>query len=178
MLRTSLMPQLLETAAYNRNRKNDDAAMFEIGSVFHTDEETLTRLPQEKHRLAILLTGSRNRAEWNRKAEAYDFYDAEGHSGNAGARARRKRIDRLRSRAAGAYASGPHRGSRIRRRARAGHDRVSGPAASGRSDRARPWRYVRAGARAGADLRSMPTSRSSTNRCRAIRPWNAISPSC
>ncbi|NBD26598.1 phenylalanine--tRNA ligase subunit beta [Paenibacillus glycinis] len=78
VLRTSLLPQLLETAAYNRNRKTDDAAIFEIGSVFHTDEETLTRLPQEKHRLAILLTGSRSRAEWNRKAEAYDFYDLKG----------------------------------------------------------------------------------------------------
>ncbi|MBO7744681.1 phenylalanine--tRNA ligase subunit beta [Paenibacillus sp. MWE-103] len=78
VLRTSLLPQLLETAAYNRNRKTDDVAIFEIGSVFHTDEETLTRLPQEKHRLAVLLTGSRVRAEWNRKAEAYDFYDAKG----------------------------------------------------------------------------------------------------
>ncbi|QHW33339.1 phenylalanine--tRNA ligase subunit beta [Paenibacillus rhizovicinus] len=78
VLRTSLLPQLLETAVYNRNRKNDDAAIFEIGSVFHTDEETLTRLPHEKHRLAILLTGSRVRAEWNSKAEAYDFYDLKG----------------------------------------------------------------------------------------------------
>ncbi|WP_219838591.1 phenylalanine--tRNA ligase subunit beta [Paenibacillus sp. R14(2021)] len=77
-LRTSLLPQLLETAAYNRNRKNDDAAIFEIGSVFHTDEAVLTRLPHEKHRLAVLLTGSRGRAEWNRKAEAYDFYDLKG----------------------------------------------------------------------------------------------------
>ena len=59
VLRTSLLPQLLETAAYNRNRKNDDVAIFEIGSVFHTDEEELTRLPHEKHRLAVLLTGNR-----------------------------------------------------------------------------------------------------------------------
>ncbi|WP_308635644.1 phenylalanine--tRNA ligase subunit beta [Paenibacillus silvisoli] len=78
VLRTSLLPQLLETAVYNRNRKNDDVAIFEIGSVFHTDEAALTRLPHEKHRLAVLLTGNRNRAEWNRKAEAYDFYDLKG----------------------------------------------------------------------------------------------------
>lgn len=78
VLRTSLLPQLLETAAYNRNRKNDDAAIFEIGSVFHTDEAALTRLPHEKHRLAVLLTGNRAGAEWNRKAEAYDFYDLKG----------------------------------------------------------------------------------------------------
>ncbi|WP_274649351.1 phenylalanine--tRNA ligase subunit beta [Paenibacillus humicola] len=78
VLRTSLLPQLLETAAYNRNRKNDDAAIFEIGSVFHTDEEKLTRLPHEKHRLAVLLTGNRISAAWNRKAEAADFYVVKG----------------------------------------------------------------------------------------------------
>ena len=78
VLRTSLLPQLLETAAYNRNRKNDDVALFEIGSVYHTDEETLTRLPQEKHRVAGLLTGSRRKGQWNVQAEAVDFYDAKG----------------------------------------------------------------------------------------------------
>ncbi|WP_020617596.1 phenylalanine--tRNA ligase subunit beta [Paenibacillus daejeonensis] len=78
VLRTSLLPQLLEIAAYNRNRKNDNVTVFEIGSVFHTDEETLTRLPHEKHRLAGLLTGSRRQSQWNVKAEAVDFYDAKG----------------------------------------------------------------------------------------------------
>ncbi|WP_339279754.1 phenylalanine--tRNA ligase subunit beta [Paenibacillus sp. FSL W8-1187] len=78
VLRTSLLPQLLETAAYNRNRKNHDLALFEIGTVFHTDEETLTRLPQEKHRFALLLTGASRSAAWNRKAEKADFYDAKG----------------------------------------------------------------------------------------------------
>ena len=78
VLRTSLLPQLLETATYNRNRKNADFAAFEIGTVFHTDEEQLTRLPQERHRLAVLLTGNRRASAWNRKAEKTDFYDAKG----------------------------------------------------------------------------------------------------
>jgi phenylalanyl-tRNA synthetase beta chain len=78
VLRTSLLPNLLEIAAYNRNRRTEDLALFEIGSVFLTDEATLTRLPQEKHRLAGLLTGSRHAAQWNVKAEAVDFYDAKG----------------------------------------------------------------------------------------------------
>ncbi|MBD2867571.1 phenylalanine--tRNA ligase subunit beta [Paenibacillus arenilitoris] len=78
VLRTTLVAQLLETAAYNRNRKNESAAIFEIGSVFHTDEERLTRLPQEKHRFAALLTGSRTEAQWNAKAVPVDFYDAKG----------------------------------------------------------------------------------------------------
>ncbi|MFX3633006.1 MAG: phenylalanine--tRNA ligase subunit beta [Candidatus Pristimantibacillus sp.] len=78
VLRTTLIAQLLETATYNRNRKNESAAIFEIGSVFHTDEEQLTRLPQEKHRLAVLLTGNRIDAQWNRKSVPVDFYDAKG----------------------------------------------------------------------------------------------------
>lgn len=78
VLRTTLIAQLLETAAYNRNRKNESAALFEIGSVFHTDEEQLTRLPHEKHRFAALLTGNRSEAEWNAKSAQVDFYDAKG----------------------------------------------------------------------------------------------------
>lgn len=78
VLRTSLLAQLLETAVYNRNRKNETAALFEIGSVFHTEEETLTALPKEKHRFAALLTGNRKEAAWNEKAAAYDFFDAKG----------------------------------------------------------------------------------------------------
>lgn len=78
VLRTSLLPQLLETATYNRNRKNPDLAVFEIGTVFHTDEEALTTLPHEKHRLAVLLTGALRGASWNRKAEKVGFYDAKG----------------------------------------------------------------------------------------------------
>lgn len=78
VLRTTLIAQLLETAAYNRNRKNESAAFFEIGSVFHTDEEQLTRLPHEKHRFAALLTGNRTEAQWNGKAVPVDFYDAKG----------------------------------------------------------------------------------------------------
>jgi len=78
VLRTGLVPGLMGIAAYNRNRKNHDVSIFEIGSVFLTDEDELTRLPRENHRLAALLTGSRSEAQWNRQAEAYDFYDAKG----------------------------------------------------------------------------------------------------
>ncbi|MWC29011.1 phenylalanine--tRNA ligase subunit beta [Paenibacillus sp. MMS18-CY102] len=78
VLRTSLLPQLLEMAVYNRNRKNENIAVFELGSVFHTEEEVLTHLPQEKHRFALLLVGNAVQAQWNRKAEAYNFYHAKG----------------------------------------------------------------------------------------------------
>ncbi|RED63838.1 phenylalanine--tRNA ligase subunit beta [Cohnella lupini] len=78
VLRTALLPSLLEAAAYNLTRKNNDLALMEIGNVYHSDEEVLTRLPHEKPRAALLLTGNRRSAGWNRSAEPVDFYDAKG----------------------------------------------------------------------------------------------------
>lgn len=78
VLRTTLIAQLIDIATYNRNRKNESVALFEIGSVFHTNEEVLSSLPTEKHTFAALLTGNRTHAGWNTKAVAYDFYDAKG----------------------------------------------------------------------------------------------------
>lgn len=78
VLRTSLLAQLLDMAVYNSNRKNDNLAVFELGSVYHTEEETLTQLPHEKHRFGLLLTGNAVQAAWNQKAVAYDFYHAKG----------------------------------------------------------------------------------------------------
>jgi phenylalanyl-tRNA synthetase beta chain len=78
VLRTSLIAQLVDMAVYNRNRKNDNLAVFELGSVFHTEEETLTQLPREKHRFGLLLTGNAVQAAWNQKAVPYDFYHAKG----------------------------------------------------------------------------------------------------
>lgn len=78
VLRTNIIGQLIDIAQYNRNRKNESVALFELGSVFHTAEENITKLPQEKHRFAALLTGNRISSSWNNKAVAYDFFDAKG----------------------------------------------------------------------------------------------------
>lgn len=78
VLRTTLVAQLIDIATYNRNRKNESLALFELGSVFHTSEAEITTLPEEKHRFAALLTGERLAAGWNQKAVSYDFYDAKG----------------------------------------------------------------------------------------------------
>ena len=47
VLRSSLLPGLTEIAEYNRNRKQDNLALFEIGNVFLSAEEKLTKQPQE-----------------------------------------------------------------------------------------------------------------------------------
>ncbi|MFD2114409.1 phenylalanine--tRNA ligase subunit beta [Paenibacillus yanchengensis] len=78
VLRTTLAAQLIDIATHNRNRKNDSLAFFEIGSVYHTNEVKLTKLPNEKHRFAALITGQKQQEQWNVKAQSVDFYDAKG----------------------------------------------------------------------------------------------------
>ncbi|MDF2813808.1 MAG: subunit beta of phenylalanyl-tRNA synthetase [Paenibacillus sp.] len=77
-LRTSLIPHLLDTAAYNRNRNTNDVAIFEIGKVFITKEEQLSTLPEEKLMLGILWTGKISGEYWGGKAPTVDFYTLKG----------------------------------------------------------------------------------------------------
>jgi phenylalanyl-tRNA synthetase beta chain len=78
VLRTSLLPHLLEVIRYNRNRNMHDVALFEMGKVFVTHESVLTRLPDEKLLLAIVMTGNRCPTNWSQKSEPVDFYDVKG----------------------------------------------------------------------------------------------------
>lgn len=78
VLRTSLLPHLMEAAVYNRNRSNEDVALFEIGTVFVTEETSISKLPQETYTLALLLMGSRQGTHWTGKSSPVDFYDLKG----------------------------------------------------------------------------------------------------
>ncbi len=78
VLRTGLVSQLLEIASYNRNRKQENLALFEIGMAFFSEEEKLTRQPHEIPLLGLLLTGRRQPAQWNTSAERVDFFDIKG----------------------------------------------------------------------------------------------------
>nr|WP_154958263.1 phenylalanine--tRNA ligase subunit beta [Paenibacillus xylanexedens] len=78
VLRTSILPQMLDAAVYNMNRKQDSLAVFEVGSVFFTEEEKLTKQPHEIPVLSMLLTGDRVAQQWNAGAEKVDFFDIKG----------------------------------------------------------------------------------------------------
>ncbi|MDT0121817.1 phenylalanine--tRNA ligase subunit beta [Paenibacillus sp. RRE4] len=78
VLRTSILPQMLDAAVYNMNRKQDSLAVFEVGSVFFTEEEKLTKQPHEIPVLSMLLTGNRVAQQWNVGAEKVDFFDIKG----------------------------------------------------------------------------------------------------
>ncbi|MEF2966928.1 phenylalanine--tRNA ligase subunit beta [Paenibacillus sp. M1] len=78
VLRGSLLPGLLDMAQYNRNRKHEDLALFEIGTVFQGVEENLSKQPRELSALGLLLAGSREAKRWNAPAEKVDFFDLKG----------------------------------------------------------------------------------------------------
>lgn len=78
VLRTSILPQLLDIAVHNANRKQYDLALFEVGNVYFSQEETLTVQPKELNVLSLLLCGSRGQKQWNHAPEKVDFFDLKG----------------------------------------------------------------------------------------------------
>ncbi|WP_274363427.1 phenylalanine--tRNA ligase subunit beta [Paenibacillus thermotolerans] len=78
VLRACLLPNLAESAVHNRNRNVEDVALFEIGSVFISDEEKLTTLPEERVTVAALMTGAVSDPHWSGKSRTVDFYDLKG----------------------------------------------------------------------------------------------------
>lgn len=76
VMRRSLLASVLEVAERN-SRLTNRLAMFEIGPVFLPAADRV--LPVEQARLAMVLSGERTPAAWDRPAgEAYDFYDLKG----------------------------------------------------------------------------------------------------
>ena len=61
VLRPSLLPGLLASLRHNLNRKNNDAAVFEIGRVFSLQADRTCR---EKRSVALAITGARCPVYW------------------------------------------------------------------------------------------------------------------
>ncbi|ANB62129.1 phenylalanine--tRNA ligase subunit beta [Anoxybacteroides amylolyticum] len=76
VLRQSLVPHLLEAASYNRARQVENVALYEIGSVYLATNEH--ELPNEKERLAGVLTGVWHAHLWQGEKKAIDFYVVKG----------------------------------------------------------------------------------------------------
>lgn len=78
VLRTTLVPGVLETLARNAHRQQDDAFLFELGAVYLPDELPLHRLPVEPLRCAIALMGSASGRNWHERRRDADFFDLKG----------------------------------------------------------------------------------------------------
>ena len=78
LVRTTLLSSIFDNLARNLARKNDDVALFEVGSVFFPKTLPVTELPDEVVKIAGAITGRRNAQGWNQTNDMVDFYDAKG----------------------------------------------------------------------------------------------------
>jgi phenylalanyl-tRNA synthetase beta chain len=76
VLRTSLVPGLLETMRRNNSQQSDSLRLFEIGKVFFATQKG--ELPTECEMLGGLITGNRTEQSWFSKKTGVDFYDLKG----------------------------------------------------------------------------------------------------
>lgn len=78
VMRTTLLPNMIETLATNLKHKNTDLAFFEIGRTYLTAQLPLEDLPQEPPFLALGLAGRVRESHWNRADEPVDFFILKG----------------------------------------------------------------------------------------------------
>jgi phenylalanyl-tRNA synthetase beta chain len=76
VMRTTLVPGLLEVARHNVARDMPDLKLFETGRVFFSNGSD--KLPEERLFLGMLLTGNFEPATWRRPPSPADFYTAKG----------------------------------------------------------------------------------------------------
>ncbi|UWG97805.1 phenylalanine--tRNA ligase subunit beta [Dehalobacter sp. DCM] len=77
VMRTSLLPGILEIASRNKARRNIDLLLFEIGNVYIPKELPLNGLPNEITRISGLAQGGTGR-HWLGKPVKYDFFFVKG----------------------------------------------------------------------------------------------------
>jgi len=76
VMRTSLLPGLLENMKRNNAQQVDTLCLFEVGNIFLATEKDLQ--PEEVEKLAAIWTGSRNILSCHSKVVECDFFDIKG----------------------------------------------------------------------------------------------------
>ena len=77
VMRTALLPSVLEIAKRNVARRNLDIRLFEMGNIYKSKERPLVKLPQEVLHLAGVIWGKPPR-HWLSPAKEYNFYTVKG----------------------------------------------------------------------------------------------------
>ncbi|MDO4776802.1 MAG: phenylalanine--tRNA ligase subunit beta [Cardiobacteriaceae bacterium] len=77
-MRLGLIPGLVNTALYNRNRQQSELRLFEIGRVFLPDASGDIARARQPLRVAALMHGNAASEQWNHERRALDFYDIKG----------------------------------------------------------------------------------------------------
>jgi phenylalanyl-tRNA synthetase beta chain len=76
VMRTTLLPGMLEAVQRNISRQQTALRLFEIGKVFWPRKDA--SLPVEKEMLVGVWTGPRGQAAWHTREESCDFFDIKG----------------------------------------------------------------------------------------------------
>ncbi|MFZ1984653.1 MAG: phenylalanine--tRNA ligase subunit beta, partial [Desulfatitalea sp.] len=76
VMRTSLIPGLLDAMKRNLARQSRNLKLFETGKIFISNGSTVQ--PEEIDMLAGLWTGERAEVQWHTRPEPCDFYDLKG----------------------------------------------------------------------------------------------------
>ena len=76
VMRTSIVPGLLQTAAHNLKRQQSDLRLFEMGQVFlaHNADWNMDELEQRQS-IAGLMTGANHPESWANRRDPLDFFD-------------------------------------------------------------------------------------------------------
>lgn len=77
-LRTTLLPHLLDAVSHNKNRSSLNVQLYEIGSVFRTEEENVTKQPEETTFLAAAFMGLWQEHLWQGEKKPVDFFVVKG----------------------------------------------------------------------------------------------------
>lgn len=78
LMRTTLIPSLMDVLVRNQAVKNTSVGIYEIAPVYAPKSLPVTELPQQSYHVAGLLYGQRTAAQWPAQAANYDFYDVKG----------------------------------------------------------------------------------------------------
>ncbi len=76
VMRTTLVPGMLETTQRNISRQQNNLRLFEIGNIFLPQRDDI--LPLEKEMLVGLWTGLNQKIAWHTKEKPCNFFDAKG----------------------------------------------------------------------------------------------------
>lgn len=76
VMRTSLVPSLLETASRNLAYRSEDLALFELRPVFQPVKDS--EMARESLRLSAFLCGRREPQGWAQSSDEADFFDMKG----------------------------------------------------------------------------------------------------
>lgn len=78
VMRTTLIPSMLDTAARNLAQKNHDLWLFEAGAVYEPKALPITELPVEKYHISGFMMGKTTDLQWAQPQRDTDFYDVKG----------------------------------------------------------------------------------------------------